>query len=278
MSAGRALAGLVAVGVISIAGCSGGSSGPNVAEKQVSTTTTAPKPTGLETVRVFFKALATADPAEMKTMINDAVPGSTAAKYATVQTAYAEASVGAGTRNPPAFYSEDGDTIRTCSTSPTASTTTTSVPGPKDCTVFSDFVVDKKTHQLADFKADKIDIATRIVTGGAPQGVLGATITPVGAYRTVQSDSLVVIFDVTAGNKPIDVSTYSASYITSDGRQVAPDAGNSVIPATTVQPTARVRYVSVYPSADVGGHLALPLTSGSPDYASATVNIPVTNG
>jgi hypothetical protein len=249
-----------------------------VSERSSKSTTTTKPPSGLEIVREYFKAFVSGNPEAMQAMRDNAVPGSIAEKYALIQIATSQAIADSGSRDDPIYYSEDGDTIRVCATSPTESTTSTTLADSKDCTVYSDFVVDKRTHKVSDFKADGIDITNRIVTGGPPQSALGATITPVGAYRGVQSDTLRVIFEVAAGSTPVNVNAYSANYITPDGRQVASSSDYSLAPSTEVQPGARVRYLAAFPGVDVGGRLVLPLDSGEPDYNEATVNIPVTNG
>lgn len=275
----KRVVGVVAVAGLVAAGCGGGSDGPKVAERAVhesTTTTTKPARSGSAITETYFKAIAASEPTVIeRDAIANSVPGSVAAKYASAQFALSKAVIDNGqqqTMNPPGSYSVDGDKVFTCEPGKTPSSPP-GADGIKPCTVFTAFVVDKKTKKLSSFLANGTDLAPRLAGGGAPVAVAGGTVTLVAAYRAVQSGNLFVVLNVAAGNGTLNAYAYSASYITPSSQQLQVSGSISAGPSNGVQPGANANYILGFPGADIGGRVVIQVADAG--FNTTDVTIPI---
>ena len=164
-----------------------------------------------EAARRYFEAFATQRPGDMQQMLEEAEEGSPAAVYAAVQIALFSALQQEGWPQEPAGFTVTDTGVELCSDDGA---------GGRVCTQFESLRVD--SGKLQSFTVNDVEIAERLADGGqvAQQGE--ATVELVGAYHSVQSDSLLVALDVRNDtDQTLNLNPYSAEYVTIDGRQVS---------------------------------------------------------
>ena len=128
-----------------------------------------------------------------------------------------------------------------------------------ECTQFTSLTV--TDGKLANFAVNATPIDDRLAAPGAATQSGGATVTLLGAYESVQADSLIVVLDIANSTEPLNLNVYSAEYITSDGRQVT--VGDAVGPIQ-LRAGASASVVLSFPSQTIGG--TVYLTGSDQDY------------
>ena len=240
------------------------------------TSTSSSKSKSLDPVHDYFQALATNTVQGTQHAIDLAQPGSIAAAYTTTQHNYllaAQTSGQSATSTPPETLKSDVKSVTMCQ--PTGTTATTSTVNP--CTTYTDFVSDKGTKKLAQFKADGQDLQTRIVLGNgqpAPGGAIVATL--LSGYQSVQSGYLFVVLTVqNTGTVPYQLELYSANYVGPDGTQQSAVTGGTAQPAGALQPGAKATVGMAFANAAVGGNLTFGALGAAPSYDQANVTVKV---
>lgn len=206
-----------------------------------------------EAARRYFEAFATYRPADMQQMLEEATAGSPAAVYAEVQIAYVSALQQEGIPAQSSRFTVTDTGVELCSDDGA---------GGRVCTQFETLRVD--SGKLQSFTVDGVEIAERLAAGGqvAQQGE--ATVELVGAYHSVQADSLVVALDVRNGSdQTLNLNPYSAEYVTVDGRQVT--AADAFAPID-LRPGVSAYVALAFPAQGVGG--TVYLTGYGDDFSS----------
>ncbi len=219
-----------------------GTDPPAATAKSLTTTTLAERVAERDAVvRGYFEAFATADPEKMSAMVDFAEPGSIAHLYAIHQTATTRAFRDAGGPMLPDRITFRGDEVEKCSVE------------SETCGIGANFTTDPDSGLLTGFTVDGQSLEGRLL-GGSGQATSGADaqFTLVSAYKSIQANSLYVVVDVENGPNPLDISPWSAEYVTPDGRQVT--ASDGVGPAE-LRPGAKATYLVIFDGADLGGTL-----------------------
>ncbi len=202
------------------------------------------EPEPQDAARRYFEAFATSRPGDMQQMLDQAVPGSPAAVYAEIQIAFASALQQEGLTPDPSRLTVTTSGIQLC---------TDDGAGGQDCTQFEALQTDG--GKLAAFTVDGIDIAERLAAGGQTARSGETTVELVGAYHSVQADSLVVALDVRNGtDQTVQLNPYTAEYVTRDGRQVT--AADAFAPLD-LRSGASAYVALVFPAQGVGGTVYL---------------------
>lgn len=212
--------------------------------------------------RQYLEAFASGNATKMAAMLDLSEPGSAAHTYGQHQRALAEAIRAGGGLEEAQTVTVAGDSIEVCFTGVDPS-----------CGTFSDFQA-LPTGKLTSFTVDGTAIESRLLPAAERPaiGVADVSLRVISAYRTIQSDSLIVTLDVSnQSSRQVTVATYDADYVTPDGRQakVAEAVG-----LTDVQAGASTFMAVVVPAADHGGTLSVDVFTSDFDTLG-TVKIPV---
>ena len=194
-----------------------------------------------DAARGYFDAFATYRPAAMQPMLDHAAEGSAAHTYAAVQIANIDALADQGLTSEPATATYlDGGAVEMCHATD---------DGSRSCSVMADITVDGEL--LSTFTVDGAPIDQRLATGGATASDGNVTVTLLGAYHSVQADTLVVALDIHNGADDVtNLNIYTAEYINDAGRQVT--ASDAVGPIELRSGAAS--YATIYfPAQGVGG-------------------------
>lgn len=204
---------------------------------EATTTTTTQPPVG--DPLQYLQSLFSYDLARMTEAAALAADGTPARRYAEFQLAYTSVREQNGERvreGLPAVR-RAGETVEVCN------------PGMA-CTVYADFT--GADGQLIDFTIDGNAVSPRLGPPTLePTSVGPLTVSMLGSYRTVNSDNLVILFEATTA-ADVDLGSYSASYITADGQQLAVD---SAIGPYELRAGARAQFAIIFPPADPGGRI-----------------------
>jgi hypothetical protein len=233
-----------------------------------------PQVEGGENVEEFFRAFASLDPRDMKTMIDLAADDSPAHIYAKVQYAAVVAeqqSYGGGMTGPQTMKITDDGGIELCD-EPMGFEG--DVGG---CFTFTDFEL--TDGKLASFSAitpeggEKIHLDERIVAGGQRQEIAGNTVRLVGAYHSIQADTVMVVISTEAAGDSIEYG-YGDTYETSDGREVA---STQYLGDDTPRAGRESAYVVTFDSVDLPGTVRIEAVLAS-DYNDATLTFELRPG
>lgn len=209
----------------------------------------------------YFEAFATAHPADMRRMIELSAKNSPARTYAQVQVATAvaqRAEMGGAAFPPQTLEIVDGE-IELCS-EPVGE-----VASAPECFRFSDF--ETTNGKLASFMAGDTPIDKRVARGGQTLRAGGTTVRLVGAYHSVQADSLIVAFEAEPGSPLVNPSWYSMEYLEPTGDTVASTTAFGPDPLRRGRTSVGVGY---FDRADVGGTVTLPAYDN--DYNELTLD------
>jgi hypothetical protein len=232
---------------------------------------TEPQIVGGENVEAFFRAMASQDPRDMKAMADLAADDSPAKTYARVQYALVVAeqqSYGGGMTGPQIMRITDDGGIE-------LSSEPLGYEGDVEETVtFTDFEL--TGGKLASFSAinadddEPISIDDRIVPGGQRQEIAGNTVRLMGAYHSVQADTVIVVLSTEATGDSIEYG-YSDTYETSDGREVA---STQYVGDDTPRAGREGPYVVSFDSVDLGGTAFIEaMTTSGYDTATLKFNL-----
>jgi hypothetical protein len=205
-----------------------------------------------EAALAYFEAFATSRPSEMATMVDHALESSPAWVYARVQTAFMAAQQQEGWGPFDAQRLRVTDTgVELCQTGP---------DGRRSCMDFENLTV--TDGKLATFTIAGTAIEDRLFAGGTTATDGDVVVELIGAYHSVQADSLVVVVDITNGSsQPVDLNLYSAEYLTPDSRQVSAE---EAVGPFDLRPGASGYAALMFPAQGVGG--AVYITGWDDDY------------
>lgn len=139
-------------------------------------------------------------------------------------------------------------------------------------TLFSDFqLTDGKLASFSvatpddDDEAEPISIDERVVSGGQRQNIAGNTVRLMGAYHSVQSDSVFVVISTEATGDGMEYS-WNNAYVTDDGREVA---GAEALGNDQPRKGRESPYVVTFDAVDLGGTAEIGVYTA--DYNEATL-------
>lgn len=262
---------LVTVLVVGLAGCSGDS--PNVetvdeaapvgaSQEPASEPPTAEAPSADAAAKQYMEAFASDDATKMATMVELAEPGSAAHTYALHQKALAEAFRASGTPSQPQSLTVEGGSIILCAMGEQA-----------DCGTYSDFKA-LPNGRLESFTVNGLDIGSRLLPSGerAPVSIGGVEVELVSAYRTAQSDKLIITATATnASEGQVTLASYDADYVTAAGQQAKATAH---VGLTDIQAGASTPFAVVVDAVDAGGVLSIEVFTSDFDTIG-TLRIPI---
>ena len=204
-----------------------------------------------DAARRYFEAFATDRADGMAPMLDAAAEGSPAAVYAQVQIAYAAALEQEGWPRDPSSLSVIDGGVELCSDDGM---------GVTACTRFE--ALQLEGSHLVSFAVDGVDITGRLASAAPPVEQGGTSVALLGAYHSVQSDSLIVALDVSnGGDELVHLNAYTAEYLTSAGRQVT--AADALSPMD-LRAGASAYAMLIFPAQGVGG--TVYLTGYGPDF------------
>lgn len=164
---------------------------------------------GDEAVAGYMKALEGTDPETMRAGRKFAVEDSIADGYLLHQTYITEAYLDAGNYNEPYRITRDGDGYKSC---------ISALDGSESCAVFSGFKT--KDGKVTEFLVDGEEPGSRLVMGnGRPVRRGSVQVELLSAYKSIQTQYLVVALKVTTGNDPIDLGLLDTTYRAPNGKQ-----------------------------------------------------------
>lgn len=272
---------LLAVGVlILLTGCGGGGGsdagpatrtvespgpvGPSVSSSPSPSPSPSPSVDPAQAARRYIEALATGSADKMQAMIELAAPGSSAQAYAVHQQAQAAAAQAEGIAPEPNPVTARAGVLEICR------------PGfESSCSTFGDFQV-LPNGQVVSFTIDGKSIESRLIPVADRPAVAAAGVSArlVSAYRSVQTEELVVAFEVRNDtSREVTAVTGETRYVGTSGRQSrARTAGNTVV---DVQPGALVPLLVFFPEADPGGTLTVVIEDAATNEDIASLKLPV---
>lgn len=199
----------------------------------------------------YLEAFVTSRASDMQAMLEVADAGSPAAVYAELQIATVSALQQEGFPQDPSRLTPTDTGFELCSGD---------VTQEGACNHFADLeVVD---GMLRSFTVDDVAIADRLAAGGQVAQQADTTVELIGAYHSVQADSLIVALDVTNGaDTTLMLNPYTAEYVTMEGRQVtAADAFGPI----DLRAGVSAYVVLAFPAQGVGG--TVYLTGSADDF------------
>jgi hypothetical protein len=236
-------------------------------EPSASPSPTEPQIVGGENVEEYFRVMASQDPREMKVMANLAADDSPAQTYAKVQYATLVArqqSYGGGFTGPMVMRITDDGGIE-------LSSEPMGFEGDvEEVLNYTDFEL--TDGKLASFSVstpenpEPISIDERVVAGGQRQEVAGNTVRLIGAYHSIQADTVIVAISTEATGNSIEYN-YGDTYLTDDGREVA---STEALGDDTPRKGREGPYVMTFDSVDLGGTVLVTAITSS-DYDEATL-------
>lgn len=197
-----------------------------------------------DAARQYFEAFATERADGMAPMLAAAAEGSPAAVYAQVQIAYTAALQQEGWPLDPSGFTVVDTGVELCSDDGSGAT---------NCTRFE--ALQLEGSHLTSFTVDGVDIAERLASAAPPVEQGQTSVALLGAYHSVQSDSLVVALDVANGSDElVHLNAYTAEYLTTAGRQVT--AADALSPLD-LRPGASAYVMLIFAAEGVGGTVYL---------------------
>lgn len=268
----------VAVLVVSLAACGDDKAKPatgddeaKVAGTEVSETTTAEEtetegdsdlPSD-ENIEAYFQAFADREPAALADALELAEPGSVAEAFLLYTISILDAALGAGF-SPEDVKATSIEEIdggwRVCNGEEEA-----------DCFDYTD--VEGRGGKIVNFLADGNELNDRLTIGAGEPVEAGrfGTVTLRAAYHDIEDSQLNVVVDVTSGNAPITVGTFTSTYRGADGRQYTASSdsfGGSELGANSTTTVALT-----FTGATPGGALNLELLNEDYEEETATLQI-----
>jgi hypothetical protein len=215
---------------------------PPTEEAEPETESEQPEPE--ESALAYFEAFATSRPSEMAEMLDHALEGSPAWTYARVQTAFMAAQQQEGWTIDPQRLRVIDTGVELCSTD---------LDGSRSCFDFEEMTV--SDGKLVTFTADGTSIDDRLYAGATTATERDVSVELLGAYHSVQADSLLVAIDISnQSSESIDLDLFGATYVTPEGRQVT--ASEAVGPYE-LRPGASSFAGVMFPAQAVGGTVYL---------------------
>ncbi|MEM8621304.1 MAG: hypothetical protein AAGF73_16425 [Actinomycetota bacterium] len=284
---------LIAVGAVALgsAGCSSddSSSAPiqtstpdttsqgaaTTTEPPISVATTLVAPTSTTSTSTTSSAVPSGDPLayveaitndtydELDAMLAEVAPDGPAAWYGLHQLAVRTALSDAGLDSLIGEQTVDqrGDAVTHCMSGDATI--------DDECLEFTDFIVDDGL--LYTFSVDGVQIDDRLGVGGDPDSAAGVEASVVTSYRSIESDLLLVVVEVTAAT-PANLSLSGSTYVDPDGRQMS--ATQSVGPSDLQQGATALAIVG-FAQADPGGTLVIEVSSDDfSNRGELTLNVP----
>lgn len=189
-----------------------------------------------------MKALEATDPESMRQSRKYAFRDSIADVYLLHQSYVLEGYLDGGTFTEPSTISRDGDAYKSCSYA---------LDGSEACATFTDFKI--KDGKLTDFRVDGKEPGKRLTLGNGEvleQGNVKVEL--LTAYKTAQSEALIVTARVGAGDEPVDVELLSFAHRAPNGKQRKTSEGFG---PESIDADSNAVVGAVFPGASAGGRV-----------------------
>lgn len=262
--------------VLAMSACSSGG-GPNVETvdepaRVGAAESTAPSPTATPTLEAesadvaakkYLEAYASGDATKMALMAELSEPGSAAHTYALHQRAFAEAIRAEGSANDPQSVTVDGNRISLCG-----------MGEEPECGVYANFTA-VPSGKLASFTVNDLPIESRLLphSDRAPVSVGGVEVKLISAYRTAQSDTLIMTLRATNSTaSEVTVAAYDATYVSAAGEQVKPVG---YVGSSDLQAGATTSLAIAFEATDPGGVLSLEVFETENFDEIGTLRVPI---
>lgn len=219
-------------------------------ESQQSSSTPPEEPPALpseEVVRQYFDALSEYDPAALRRALRLTEEGSTAHAYGGYILALVNAAIDGGLPYEGAPVTKVAGGYESCD-----------VSDPSSCVTWTN--VKGRDGKIVAFKVSNRDVSQRITAGNGSTVAAGdlASVEFLYAYKSVQSDNLVVPVAVRSGATPVKIAAYQATYRDASGRQITASGTDG---PDELAANSRATVAMTFPGARPGGVVSLPFFS-----------------
>lgn len=193
--------------MLPVAGCSKSDVKETKGDTGVATAKSDPPSNG--GVKKYFEGLASYDPDQIEQSIKLAAVGSIAAAYAQYFLDTTNSALDAGQPYDPSSLSKTDGGYKVCGDDGDS----------KTCVTWTQ--LESTGGKIASLKVNGQDLSDRISVGDGTKQDAGklATVEFLGAYQSVQANSMVINFKVVSSGQKVSIGSFEAKYRGPDGRQ-----------------------------------------------------------